>query len=576
MFVIPLMSDEENKSTEEELIAVRREKLNRLRELGVNPYGERFLIDKEIDELSESFNEGSKVVVAGRITAHRDMGKSHFFDISDFKGRIQCYLNAKAVGEESFEIFKQLDLGDWIGIEGETFKTKVGEPTVKVESFKVLSKSLRPLPDKYHGLSDKETRYRQRYLDLVSNEASRNVFLKRSLIVREIRDFLQDRGFIEVETPMLQDVPGGAAARPFETHHNALNMPLYMRIAPELFLKRLLVGGMTKVFELNRNFRNEGISRRHNPEFTMLEAYWAYADFEAMADLVEEMVCSVAEKYCGGLNIETKDEDGNVTKNINLSRPWKRAPYKELIKDVAGQDWFEFTSDQRREKCAELGVEISEQMEDYEVTQQVFEKLVEEKTFDPLYVTHVPKELVPLAKQNTDDDSLVDVYELKVNPKDKNEYWLDGEWRKFEISTIKLRLKTKIGLKIGVKKKLIWSEFGPVLKNKKGYFSFHSNAFENISSIDEWYQMNKASNWTEFESALKMMSIPRFNIMYADREDSIFYMSLGKVPYRPKGGLRKNDIMYGDTSAVLSKGFLSFEDLGRRASSSMPFYTAFS
>ena len=409
------MSTEENKSTEEELIAVRREKLNRLKELGVNPYGEKFLIDSEIDELCSSFTEGSKVIIAGRITAHRDMGKSHFFDISDFKGRIQCYLNAKAVGEQDFEIFKQLDLGDWIGIEGETFKTKVGEATVKVESFKVLSKSLRPLPDKYHGLSDKETRYRQRYLDLVSNEASRSIFLKRSLIVREIRDFLQDRGFIEVETPMLQDVPGGAAARPFETHHNALNMPLYMRIAPELFLKRLLVGGMTKVFELNRNFRNEGISRRHNPEFTMLEAYWAFADFEAMADLVEEMVCTVAEKYCGGLNIETKDEEGNVIKNINLSRPWKRAPYKELIKGVAGQDWFDISADQRREKCAELGVEISELMEDYEVTQQVFEKLVEEKTFDPLYVTHVPKELVPLAKQNTNDDSLVDVYELIIN-----------------------------------------------------------------------------------------------------------------------------------------------------------------
>ena len=415
MFVIPLMSTEENKSTEEELIAVRREKLNRLKELGVNPYGEKFLIDSEIDELCSSFTEGSKVIIAGRITAHRDMGKSHFFDISDFKGRIQCYLNAKAVGEQDFEIFKQLDLGDWIGIEGETFKTKVGEATVKVESFKVLSKSLRPLPDKYHGLSDKETRYRQRYLDLVSNEASRSIFLKRSLIVREIRDFLQDRGFIEVETPMLQDVPGGAAARPFETHHNALNMPLYMRIAPELFLKRLLVGGMTKVFELNRNFRNEGISRRHNPEFTMLEAYWAFADFEAMADLVEEMVCTVAEKYCGGLNIETKDEEGNVIKNINLSRPWKRAPYKELIKGVAGQDWFDISADQRRDKCAELGVEISELMEDYEVTQQVFEKLVEEKTFDPLYVTHVPKELVPLAKQNTNDDSLVDVYELIIN-----------------------------------------------------------------------------------------------------------------------------------------------------------------
>ena len=415
MFVIPLMSDEENKSTEAELIAVRREKLNRLKELGVNAYGEKFLIDQEIVELSESFKEETKVVIAGRITAHRDMGKSHFFDVSDFKGRIQCYLNEKAVGDENFEIFKQLDLGDWIGIEGETFKTKVGEPTVKVSSFKVLSKSLRPLPDKYHGLSDKETRYRQRYLDLVSNEASRDVFLKRSLIVREIRDFLQDRGFIEVETPMLQDVPGGAAARPFETHHNALDMPLYMRIAPELFLKRLLVGGMTKVFELNRNFRNEGISRRHNPEFTMLEAYWAFADFEAMADLVEEMVCAVAEKFCGGLNIETKDDEGKVLKTIDLSRPWKRAPYRELIIEVAGNDWFEISDKHRREKCKDLGVEISDLMEDYEVTQQVFEKLVEEKTFDPLYVTHVPKELVPLAKQNADDDSLVDVYELIIN-----------------------------------------------------------------------------------------------------------------------------------------------------------------
>ena len=415
MFVIPLMSDEENKSTEAELIAVRREKLNRLKELGVNAYGEKFLINHEIVELSESFKEETKVVIAGRITAHRDMGKSHFFDVSDFKGRIQCYLNEKAVGDENFEIFKQLDLGDWIGIEGETFKTKVGEPTVKVSSFKVLSKSLRPLPDKYHGLSDKETRYRQRYLDLVSNEASRDVFLKRSLIVREIRDFLQDRGFIEVETPMLQDVPGGAAARPFETHHNALDMPLYMRIAPELFLKRLLVGGMTKVFELNRNFRNEGISRRHNPEFTMLEAYWAFADFEAMADLVEEMVCAVAEKFCGGLNIETKDDEGKILKSIDLSRPWKRAPYRELIIEVAGNDWFEISDKHRREKCKDLGVEISDLMEDYEVTQQVFEKLVEEKTFDPLYVTHVPKELVPLAKQNADDDSLVDVYELIIN-----------------------------------------------------------------------------------------------------------------------------------------------------------------
>ena len=409
------MSEEENKTTEEELIAVRREKLSRLRELGVNPFGGKFDIESDIYELRDSFKEGVRARIAGRITAHRDMGKSHFFDVSDFRGRIQCYLNAKEVGEEQFEIFKQLDLGDWIGIEGETFNTKVGEPTVKVESFTVLSKSLRPLPDKYHGLTDKETRYRQRYLDLISNEQSRDIFLKRSLMVREMREFLQDRGFIEVETPMLQDVPGGAAAKPFETHHNALNMPLYMRIAPELFLKRLLVGGMTKVFELNRNFRNEGISRRHNPEFTMLEAYWAYADFEAMADLVEEMVCSLAEKFCGGLTIETKDDEGNAIKSINLSRPWKRAPYKELIKDVAGENWFNLSADERRAKCNDMGVEISSKMEDYEVTQQVFEKLVEEKTLDPLYVTHVPKELVPLAKQNNSDDSIVDVYELIIN-----------------------------------------------------------------------------------------------------------------------------------------------------------------
>ena len=409
------MSEEENKTTEEELIAVRREKLSRLRELGVNPFGGKYDIESDIYELRDSFKEGESARIAGRITAHRDMGKSHFFDVSDFRGRIQCYLNAKEVGEEQFEIFKQLDLGDWIGVEGETFNTKVGEPTVKVESFTVLSKSLRPLPDKYHGLTDKETRYRQRYLDLISNEQSRDIFLKRSLMVREMREFLQDRGFIEVETPMLQDVPGGAAARPFETHHNALDMPLYMRIAPELFLKRLLVGGMTKVFELNRNFRNEGISRRHNPEFTMLEAYWAYADFEEMADLVEEMVCTLAEKFCGGLTIETKNDEGNTIKSINLSRPWKRTPYKELIKGVAGDDWFDISDEQRREKCQELGVEISSNMEDYEVTQQVFEKLVEEKTFDPLYVTHVPKELVPLAKQNSVDDSIVDVYELIIN-----------------------------------------------------------------------------------------------------------------------------------------------------------------
>ncbi len=400
--------------TEQQLLQTRREKLTQLQERGVQPFGGKFDVTHEPGPLKKAFEEDVDVAIAGRIVAQRDMGKSQFFDIADGSGRIQCFLNAKGVGEEAFEIFKLLDLGDWVGLRGKTFRTKMGEPSVRVSGLTVLSKSLRPMPDKFHGLADKEIRYRQRYLDLMSNEESQNVFLKRIAMVSEIRRFLEDRGFLEVETPMLMPVAGGAAANPFETHHRALDMPLFLRIAPELYLKRLLVGGLTKVFELNRNFRNEGISRRHNPEFTMLEAYWAYADFETMADLVEEMICHLAEKYCGGLTIEHKNEAGEVTRTINLQRPWKRKPYRDLIRAI-DPDWFDHTPEKRRERCSELGVEISEDMEDYEVTQQVFEKLIEEKTFDPCFVTHVPKELVPLAKQNPDDDTLVDVYELIIN-----------------------------------------------------------------------------------------------------------------------------------------------------------------
>ncbi|MDQ6939211.1 MAG: lysine--tRNA ligase, partial [Verrucomicrobiota bacterium] len=300
------------------------------------------------------------------------------------------------------------------GVEGTCFLTKTGEPTLKVSKLEVLSKSLRPLPEKWHGLQDVEARYRQRYLDLITNEQSRAVFEKRIRIMREIRRFFEDRGFLEVETPILQAVAGGAAAEPFRTHHNALGMDLYLRIAPELYLKRLLVGGFNKVFELNRNFRNEGISRRHNPEFTMLEAYWAYADFELIADLVEELVCHLAQTVAGSLQVEHKDVEGKVTRTLNLTRPWRRARYRDLIREIDPQ-WFDFTTEQRRARCAELGVEINPRMADYEVTQQVFEKLVEEETFDPLFVTHCPKELVPLAKQNLEDDSLVDVYELIIN-----------------------------------------------------------------------------------------------------------------------------------------------------------------
>ena len=281
--------------------------------------------------------------------------------------------------------------------------------------FEVLAKSLRPLPEKWHGLMDVEARYRQRYLDLVTNERSRDVFLKRIAILRATREFMQARGFLEVETPMLQTVAGGAAAEPFRTHHKALGIDLYLRIAPELYLKRLLVGGFNKVFEVNRNFRNEGISRRHNPEFTMLEAYWAYANFEKIADLIEELICHLAETVAGSLRVEHRDPEGNLTRTINLQRPWRRARYRDLVCEAAGADWFSLTSEERRAQARDLGVEIHPQMADFEVTQHVFEKLVEEKTFDPVFVTHCPKELVPLARQNAEDDSLVDVFELIIN-----------------------------------------------------------------------------------------------------------------------------------------------------------------
>jgi lysyl-tRNA synthetase class 2 len=461
---------------ENELVAQRRTKMEALRARGVEPFGATFANSGSIADVRTQFKESEHFRVAGRITAHRDMGKSHFVDLHDASGRIQIYLNAKEVGAEAMEIFNLLDLGDFIGIEGTCFVTKTGEPSLKVSKFEVLSKALRPLPEKWHGLQDVETRYRQRYLDLITNDQSRAIFHKRIVILREMRRFLEERGYVEVETPMLQAVPGGAAAEPFQTRHKALGLDLFLRIAPELYLKRLLVGGFNKVFELNRNFRNEGISRRHNPEFTMLEVYWAYADFEKIANLVEELICHLAESVQameGGapatpklegaaleslgsntaglaaahpltsifvdpiagaalegaapsapesgarqrvtLQIEHRDAEGNVTRTINLARPWRRARYRDLIREAAGTDWFDLTSEQRRDRAKNLGVEINPGLEDYEVTQHVFEKLVEEKTFDPLFVTHCPKELVPLARQNVDDPSLVDVYELIIN-----------------------------------------------------------------------------------------------------------------------------------------------------------------
>ena len=401
---------------ETELIALRRKKLETLRAQGIEPFGTGFDVAGSIADVRTKFSEGETLRVAGRITAHRDMGKSHFLDLRDATGRIQIYIHAKEVGPELIELFRLLDIGDFIGAEGECFVTKSGEPTLKVRTFQLLAKALRPLPEKWHGLQDIEARYRQRYLDLLTNEYSRVIFEKRIAIIRETRRFFEERGFLEVETPILQTIPGGAAAEPFKTHHNALGIDLYLRIALELYLKRLLVGGFNKVFEINRNFRNEGISRKHNPEFTMLEAYWAYADFEKMASLVEELVCYLAEKICNSLAIEHRDPDGKILRTINLKRPWRRAGYRDLVREVAGKDWFELSAEQRRERAMqEFKLDIMSQLADFEVTQHVFEKLIEEKTINPLFVTHCPKELVPLAKQNAADSSLVDVFELVIN-----------------------------------------------------------------------------------------------------------------------------------------------------------------
>jgi lysyl-tRNA synthetase, class II len=403
--------------TESELLQVRRHKLEELQKRGIAAFGGKFEVNHDPGALKVNFTEGLDVRVAGRILSRRVMGKACFFDLGDISGRIQCYLSKSDVGDEVYELFNDLvDIGDFVGVTGFTFITKKGERSIHVKTLTPLSKALRPLPDKWHGVADKEIKYRQRYLDLISNDRSREVFVTRSKMVAEIRAYLHGRDFLEVETPMMQDVPGGAAARPFETHFNALDQKMYLRIAPELYLKRLLVGGFNRVFELNRNFRNEGVSRRHNPEFTMLEAYWAYADFEKMADLVEGMVCHLAEKFCGGLVIQHKDEEGNVTKTIDLTRPWKRGRYHDLVKAAAGEDWFVLTKEAKVERAHRLGVqEIHGGDEHYELDQKVFEKLVEEKSFNPLFVTHSPKELVPLAKQNAENSALVDVYELVIN-----------------------------------------------------------------------------------------------------------------------------------------------------------------
>src|ERR1051326_4692870 len=352
------------------LIEQRKAKLASLRAKGIDPFKNKFTPKESCAQARANYVEGREVSIAGRVTAHRDMGKSMFIDVRDQSGRLQAYAQKNVLGDEAFDIFRHLDLGDFIGASGKLFTTKTGEISVRLEAFTILAKALRPPPEKWHGLADTEIRYRQRYLDLVANPALKEVFLKRSQIVREIRNFLNDRGYVEVETPMMQAIPGGAAAQPFKTHHNALGCDFYMRIAIELYLKRLLVGGIDKVFEIGRNFRNEGLSRRHNPEFTMLEAYQAYGDYESMMELVQSMICHVAQKVLGTLVIEHKDAEGKIARTINLTPDWRRAKYKDLVREKAGSDWFEITPEQRRNRAIndlKLGGDIAAAYEDFEV-----------------------------------------------------------------------------------------------------------------------------------------------------------------------------------------------------------------
>jgi len=315
------------------LIEQRKMKLAALRAKGIDPFKNKFTPNENCAAAHGNYAEGRQVSVAGRVTAHRDMGKSMFIDVRDQSGRLQVYAQKNVLGDEQWDLFRHLDLGDFIGATGTLFTTKTNEISIRLTSFVILAKALRPPPEKWHGLADTEIRYRQRYLDLVANPDVKDVFLKRSQIVREVRNFLSDRGYVEVETPMMQAIPGGAAAQPFVTHHNALGCNFYLRIALELYLKRLLVGGIDKVFEIGRNFRNEGLSRKHNPEFTMLEAYQAYGDYESMMELVQSMVCHVAQKVLGKLVIEHKDAEGKVTKTIDLTPPWRRIKYKDIVRE---------------------------------------------------------------------------------------------------------------------------------------------------------------------------------------------------------------------------------------------------
>ncbi|WP_042453879.1 lysine--tRNA ligase [Neobacillus dielmonensis] len=399
-------------------LIVRREKMAAMRENGIDPFGKRYErthtardVQKQYGNLEaeELEAKGDSVRLAGRIMTKRGKGKAGFAHIQDLTGQIQIYVRQDAVGEEAYQIFNSVDLGDLVGVEGAVFRTKTGELSIKVKEFTFLTKALRPLPDKFHGLKDIEQRYRQRYLDLIMSQESKETFITRSKIIQAMRRYLDDHGYLEVETPMMHAIAGGAAARPFITHHNALDIPLFMRIAIELHLKRLIVGGLEKVYEIGRVFRNEGVSTRHNPEFTMIELYEAYADFRDIMSLTENLIAHIAQEVLGTTKITYGEYE------VDLTPQWKRLHMVDAIKEYTGVDfWKEMSVEEARTLAKENGVEITEHMQYGHIVNEFFEQKVEEKLIQPTFIYGHPVEISPLAKKNEEDPRFTDRFELFI------------------------------------------------------------------------------------------------------------------------------------------------------------------
>ncbi len=396
--------------------AVRRQKLAELRAGGFDPFRANVAPTHFSDAAKALYVDGQdyavNVTVAGRLVTFRVQGGSSFVKIQDQQGQIQLYLRRDVLGEERYGAFKKsLDLGDIIGVTGALFKTKTGEVTVRVDAFTLVSKALRPLPEKFHGLSDPEQVYRQRYLDLIVNAESRSRLMLRSRIVSHIRRFLDDRKFIEVETPVLEATAGGAAARPFKTHHNALDVDFFLRIATELRLKRMLVGGFDRVYEIGRIFRNEGVSRRHNPEFTMLEVYEAYSDYRGMMTLIRDLLTSLCRDVLGTTTIKHAASG----QDIDFAGEWREVRYKDLIKEATGDaEWFSRSKAEKIAGAEKLGLGVNPAWEEFEITNEIFSKRIEPTLIQPTFVTHLPKELCPLAKLNAEDPTVLDVFELTI------------------------------------------------------------------------------------------------------------------------------------------------------------------